>query len=175
MNTLADQYYIKALDQYPYSLEEAIENLSYSLIYNKEHPGANYLMGKIYKEQMNNFIKAEEYYIRALAGDPKDINTCIDYIYVLIALKEYGKALKLISYSNKLRGVDLSKTYSLKALVFEYQHEYDRALSLYTKAKLEAYNEDSINLLTNEIKRIKMKKKMVKKLEVNCEEDQEAL
>ncbi len=175
MNTLADQYYIKALDQYPYSLEEAIESLSYSLSYNEEHVGANYLMGKIYKEQMNNFLKAEEYYIRALASNPEDMNTCMDYIYVLIVLKEYDKALKLINYTIKLKGVDLSKTYSLMALVFEYKREYDKALNLYKEAKFEAYNEDSINFLTNEIKRIKKKKKMVKKLEANQTENQEAL
>ncbi|MCG8582088.1 MAG: hypothetical protein MI866_19340 [Bacteroidales bacterium] len=45
MSTLADQYFIKALDQYPYSLEEAIENLGYALSQDGEHSGANYLMG----------------------------------------------------------------------------------------------------------------------------------
>ncbi|MEN8119440.1 MAG: hypothetical protein ABFS35_03800 [Bacteroidota bacterium] len=29
--TLADQYYIKAIDNYPYNLEESIENLNYAL------------------------------------------------------------------------------------------------------------------------------------------------
>jgi len=175
MNTIADQYYFKALDQYPFNLEEAIENLGYSLSYNKEHVGANYLMGKLYKEQMNNFQKAEEYYLQALTGDPEDLNTCMDYILVLIILKEYDKALKLIEYSNKLRGVDLSRTFSLKALILEYKHEYEEALDLYKNAKLEAYNEDCINYLSNEIKRVKMKMKIIKKSSKKESEIKEAL
>jgi tetratricopeptide (TPR) repeat protein len=163
MNTLADQYYIKALDQYPYSLEEAIENLSYALSHNNEHAGANYLMGKLYHEQINNFQKAEDYYIKALASNPNEINVCIDYILLLIMMKEYDKAKKLIAYTNKLKGVDRSRTYSLHALIYEHQHDYKKALSLYKEAKLEAYNEDCIDHLNKEIKRVKMKMKLIAK------------
>ncbi len=158
MSTLADQYYIKALDQYPYSLEEAIENLSYALSHNSEHSGANYLMGKLHQEQLNNFQKAEEYYIKALASNPDDLKVCIDYILLLIILKEYDKAQKLIIYTNKLKGTDLSKTHSLQALIYEYQHDYEKALSLYREARLEAYNDDCISHLNNEIKRVKRKR-----------------
>jgi tetratricopeptide (TPR) repeat protein len=79
MNTLADQYDIEALDKYPFSLEEAIENLSYALSHNNEHADANYLKGKLHQEQMNNFQKAEDYYIKALASNPYDLNVCTDY------------------------------------------------------------------------------------------------
>ncbi|WP_282037447.1 tetratricopeptide repeat protein [Saccharicrinis aurantiacus] len=163
MSTLADQYYIKALDQYPYSLEEAIENLGYALSQNNDHSGANYLMGKLHQEQMGDFQKAEEYYIKALANNPDDLKVCVDYILLLIILKEYDKTKKLIVYTNKLKGVDLSKTYSLHALIYEHQHDYEKALSLYQEAKLEAYNEDSLNHLNTEIQRVKMKKKLIDK------------
>ncbi len=174
MSTLADQYYIKALDQYPYSLEEAIENLSYALSHNSEHSGANYLMGKLQQEQMNNFQKAEEYYIKALASDPNDLKVCIDYILLLIILKEYDKAQKLIVYTNKLKGTDQSKTYSLRALIYEHQHDYEKALSMYKEARLEAYNDDCISHLNNEIKRVKMKKKQIEKSISKKESNQEA-
>lgn len=163
MSTLADQYYIKALDQYPYSLEEAIENLGYALSHNDEHSGANYLMGKLHQEQMNDFSTAEGYYLKALASKPDDLNVCMAYILLLIIIKEYDKAKNLISYSNKLTGVDLSKTYSFEALIYESQHDYDKALSLYKEARLEAYNEDCLNHLNNEIKRVKMKRKYLEK------------
>ena len=173
MNTIADQYYIKALDQYPYSLEEAIENLGYALSHNNEHPGANYLMGKLHQEQMNNYIKAEEYYLRAMAGNPEDINVCMAYIMVLIILKEYNKAQKLIEYANKLKGVDLSRTLSLQALIHEYQRDYDGALSLLKQSRLEVYNDDCMTHLNNEIKRVKTKKKFVEKQQ-SKKESQEA-
>jgi len=167
MNTLADQYYIKALDQYPYNLEEAIENLSYALSQNPDHTGANYLMGKLHQEQMNNYLKAEDYYLKALAGNPDDLNTCMAYSLVLITNREFDKAQKLINYSMSIKGVDLSRAYSLQALIYEHQREYENALSLLKKAKLEAYNEDCLNHLNNEIKRVKMKKKFIEK----CQEE----
>jgi len=163
MSTLADQYYIKALDQYPFSLEEAIENLGYALSHNNEHIGANYLMGKLHREQLNNLPKAEEYYLTALAGNPDDLNVCMDCILLLIILKEYDKARKLIVYTNKIKGVDLAKTYSFQALIYEYLHDYEKALSLYKEARLEAYNDEYMSHLNNEIKRVKMKKKQANK------------
>lgn len=163
MSTLADQYYIKALDQYPFNLEESIESLNYALSHNNEHVGANYLMGKLYKEQLNNFVKAEEYFSAALAYNPNDINTCTDYILLLITVKELDKAEKLILYAQKLRGIDMAMILSFKGLIHEYKHQYSKALSFYKKAIFEAYNEDCINQLNNDIKRIKNKKKLKNK------------
>nr|WP_319398997.1 hypothetical protein [uncultured Carboxylicivirga sp.] len=164
MNTLADQYYIKALDQYPYNLEEAIENLGYALSHDNEHSGANYLMGKLQHEQMNNLQSAEEYYLKALANNPKDLNVCMAYILLLIIMKEYDRAQNLITYATKLRGVDLSKTYSFQALICESQRDYGKAISLYKEARLEAYNEECLNHLNSEIKRVKMKRKYVDRI-----------
>jgi len=174
MSSLADQYYIKALDQYPFNLEEAIENLNYALSHNNEHIGANYLMGKLHQEQLNNLAKAEEYYLTALASNPDDLNVCMDYILLLIILKEYDKANKLINYTNKVKGVDLARTYAYQALVFEYQHDYEKALSLYKEARLEAYNDEYMTYLNSEIKRVKMKRKYVEKTTKQKKENQEA-
>ena len=112
---------------------------------------------------MNNFPKAENYYLKALASNPEDLNVCMAYILLLIIIKEYDKAHNLITYANKLKGVDLSRTYSFQALIYESQHDYEKALSLYKKARLEAYNEECMNHLNNEIKRVKMKRKYVEK------------
>lgn len=174
MSTLADQYYIKALDQYPFNLEEAIENLNYALSHNNEHIGANYLMGKLHREQLNNLPKAEQYYLTALASNPDDLNVCMDYILLLIILKEYDKAQKLIIYTNKIKGVDFARTYAFQALIQEYQHDYEKALSLYKEARLEAYNEEFMNYLNSEIKRVKMKRKYVKKTNEEENEGREA-
>ncbi|WP_430813751.1 tetratricopeptide repeat protein [Carboxylicivirga sp. RSCT41] len=163
MSTLADQYFIKALDQYPYSLEEAIENLGYALSQNGEHSGANYLMGKLHQEQMNDFSKAETYYLKALAGNQDDLNVCMAYIHLLIVIKEFDKAQNLIAYANKIKGVDLSKTYSFQALIHESQRDYEQALVLFKKARFEAYNEECMTHINNEIKRVKMKRKYVEK------------
>ncbi|MCW3788176.1 hypothetical protein [Plebeiibacterium sediminum] len=174
MSTLADQYYIKALDQYPYSLEEAIENLGYALSQNNEHCGANYLMGKLHQEYMHDYQKAEDYYSKALAGKPDDLNVCMAYILLLIITKEYIKAQKLIAYAEKLKGVDLSKTLSFQALIYESKHDYENALLLFKEARLEAYNEKAINHINSKIKRVKMKRKYINKTNNLKEKIQEA-
>lgn len=163
MSTLADQYYIKALDQYPFNLEESIENLNYALNYNKEHAGANYLMGKLHREQLNNLAKAEEFYSIALAYNPNDVNVCMDYTLLFIILKEFNKAEKLIAYAQKLKGIDISRILCFKGLIFEYKQKYSKAISFYKKAILEAYNEDCIRELNTDIKRVKTKKKLKSK------------
>ena len=104
MNTaLADQYYIKALDEYPYSLKEAIENLNYALSYDTEHAGANHLMGKLYSEHFEDAEKAEYYFQIALANDPENKSLCLDYALILITSKEFEKAGKMLDYAKKLK------------------------------------------------------------------------
>ncbi|NRA11714.1 MAG: hypothetical protein HRT57_07155 [Crocinitomicaceae bacterium] len=45
MSTLATQYYLKAKDNYPYDLPEAMESLEYAMSYNNEHAETHCLMG----------------------------------------------------------------------------------------------------------------------------------
>lgn len=159
MNTIAGQYYVKALDQYPYDLNEAMENLNYALSYNNEHIGANYLMGKLHHEQLNQYNEAEEYFVVAMANDPNHINVCTDYISLLIQMNELDKANKLIAYAQKLKGINLSKIMSFKALILEHKRKFKKAL----KALLHAFDEDSVNIINEDIKRVKMKLKLVNK------------
>ncbi len=95
-------------------------------------------------------------------------------ILLLIITKEYSKAHKLIIYANKLKGVDLSRTFSYEALIYESKHDYEKALIIYKKARLEAYNEEAINHLNKEIKWVKMKKKYIAKANNLKEKIQEA-
>ena len=127
-------------------------------------------MGKLHQEQMNDFPRAETYYLKALAGNPDDLNVCMAYIHLLIIIKEYDKAQKLISYASGLKGVDLSKTYSFQALIHESKRDYEQALVLFKKARFEAYNEDGMAHINNEIKRVKMKRKYAEKANAKKEE-----
>ena len=54
--------YIQAMDNYPYNVDECIEKLQYVIAADDEHAGANYLMGRIYEEQLEDFKQAEYYY-----------------------------------------------------------------------------------------------------------------
>ncbi len=163
MNSLADQYYIKAMDQYPYSLDEAIENLNYALSYNPEHEGANYLMGKLFAEQFQNYAEAEKFYLMALAVNPQNQMVCLDYALLLIYLEEFDKALKGINYVKKQKGANQFTIFRLKGLIAEYKKEYSKAIKLYEKAFLNAYENEDIDYISGEIRRIKDKQKLLKK------------
>ncbi len=163
MNSIADQYYIKAIDQYPYSLDEAMENLNYALSYNPEHEGANYLMGKLCVEQFQNYAEAEKYYQLTLAVNPHNQLACLDYALLLIYLEEFEKAEKGIDYVKKQKGANLFSIYRLKGLIAEYKKEYSKAIKLYEKAFLNAYENEDIDYINGEIRRIKDKQKLLKK------------
>ncbi|NNG27070.1 MAG: hypothetical protein HKM87_06060, partial [Ignavibacteriaceae bacterium] len=45
--TLADTFYLKALDLYPFELDQVIEALNYAISYDNDHAGAHCLLGKL--------------------------------------------------------------------------------------------------------------------------------
>ena len=163
MDTLADQYYLKAVDLYPYNLEEFMENLRFALSYDNEHVGANYLLGKFYAEQLHDYNRAEGYYQVAMAGDPHNENLCFDYVLLFITMKEFGKAEKLLGYVRSFKGVDLARIYHHEGLIHEYHHAYDLALQSYENAQLESYNEEFSGYMNTVIKRVNAKQKLKNK------------
>ena len=163
MDTLADKYYLKAVDLYPFNLEDVVESLKFALSYDNDHVGANHLMGKIYAEQLHDYAKAESYYQIAMAGDPRNENVCLDYILLFITIKEFGKAEKLIAYTRSFKGVDLARILHHEGLIQESQHKYDLAVQLYEQAFLESYNEEYSKFMEAAINRVNAKQKLKKK------------
>lgn len=163
MDTLADQYYLKAMDNYPWDLEEVVENLTYALSYDNEHVGANSLMGKFYMEQIHDYALAESYFQAALATDPRNLNVCLDYGVLLIMMKAFGKAERVIEYLMGFKDADLARVNHLIGLFYEYQYQYESAIAFYEDAIFESYNEEATNHLNGEIKRVKEKQKLRKK------------
>ncbi len=158
--TLADQYFLKALDDYPYNLEETIESLTYALGYDDEHVGANCLMGKVYLEQFQDFDKAEEYFIKAMSTDPFDLRTCESYVQLLIKTRQLDQAHKLVRFTKTLTGVDLARWGQMEAEIFELKGEFDRAVALLTEAIAEAMDSELIYALKRQIERVKMKREL---------------
>ncbi len=163
--TLADQYYLKALDDYDYDLEVVVENLGYALGYDSEHAGANHLMGKLYMEKFRKFDLAEEYFIASLASEPSNVDACESYSRLLIRTGKFPEALKLIRYASGLSGAVISKFLQLEALVHELQKDFGKAKELLQAAVLESYDSHYIYFLNQEIDRVE--KKMCLSGEVN--------
>ena len=157
--TLADQYYLKALDEYDYNIEFSIENLNYALSYDQEHVGANCLMGQLYVEYFEDYEKAEAHFQTALSSNPQHIATCKEYCYLLIRLRKFDMALKLVKHLYHIVGVDLSTVIRLEALICEYQKNFSKAKKLLRKATEEAYNSETMYFLKGELRRVEGKER----------------
>jgi Tfp pilus assembly protein PilF len=159
MITIADQYYLKALDEYPYTLDTSIEHLNYALSYDPEHVGANYLMARVYLEQFDDTDKAEEYFQEALTYDPSNYKVCSRYALMLINLRAFKKAEKVIRHMESLKGRVMADLYQTKAVMCEYKKAYDEAEMLLKLAMEETYNDDFMRFLESELDRVQKKMK----------------
>ncbi|MDN5213120.1 hypothetical protein QQ020_13720 [Fulvivirgaceae bacterium BMA12] len=155
--TLADKYYLKALNDYPYELEEVIENLHYALSYDEEHAGANFLMGKLYMEEFKNFDMAEEYFIAAMAADPENVDTCESFTWLLIKTNRLKEALKLIKHTHSLKGIVSAQVLCTEALVYELMKDFRKAVALLNKAIEESYDCAYSEFLEEELTRVERK------------------
>ena len=160
--TIADQYYIKALDNYPFDLPEAIENLNYALSYSNKHSNANCLMGRVYSEQLNNTELAVWYFEQALSQDLVNLDAIRYYAFLLIKLNEFEKANKLIDYGYTIKGANKALLLRYKALIAERNKDYKRAVKILKDAINEAYNKNETDFLKSEKERVKNKMKSTK-------------
>jgi len=162
--TLADQYYLKAKDNYPWDLNEAQENLNYALSYDEEHVAANCLMARFCLEQFNDYNRAASHYRVALGYDPENGLIYLEYAYVLLLAKKIDRAKQVLKYAKGLKNIEQGPWLRMRGLLFEYQKKFSRAKAIFQKAKLEIFDLDYISLLDEDIKRVGDKIRMEKKL-----------
>lgn len=168
--SMADQYYIKALDYYPYSLEDVLENLNYALSYDGEHARANCLMGRLYLEQLGDCERAEIYFQAALAYDPRHADTCEHYARLLVRLRAFTRAQKLLVYARKLPDARLAQLLQLEALIQEQQHKFAAARELLRSAMLETYEAELMEAIEADLKRVEQKERMLQGFVYNAAE-----
>lgn len=161
--SIADQYYAKALDEYPFNLEEFVESLNYALSYDSEHVGANSLMARFYHEKMKDYDKAAFHYQAALASDPVNSRIYLDFALLRITSQEIEKADKLLQYALGLKGVEMAVWFRLRGLYFEALKQYKQAKKYYRKAVFESMETEYIDFLKSEISRVQTKLKLKKR------------
>lgn len=174
LNT-AEQYFLKAKDNYPFCMEEAMENLNYALGYDPEHAGSNYLMGLIYLEQMDDDAKAEHYFEVALAIDPMHKETYLSFASMLIKQRRYKQAKELLNVASNIPGICQASILRDRAFIYEYMRNYKAALQLFQKAKFETYNDDFMYKLNEDIKRVEAKLELQDQLVKNTPTDFEQI
>ncbi|MGJ8591542.1 MAG: tetratricopeptide repeat protein [Aquaticitalea sp.] len=160
---LLNNYVLKAIDAYPYNLEETVENLNYALSYEANNAYALFLVGRLQAEQFGDYEKAKHYYAEALANKMDFIKVYPRYILVLLWNEDYDEAQKLIDFAKTVKAVGKGELLVLQAQLFECREEFKKALKNFKKAKLLVYNNQFDSFIDSEISRIKDKIKPNKK------------
>ena len=163
MATIADQYYLKALDSYPYDLESSLENVQYCLSYNEQHAAANCLMGQIYACQLRDRQKAIYHFDMAITIDPELPSIYECYSSLLIDLKKLRKAERLLQYAITIDGVAKSMIYHRMALILEIRKEYKLSKVYLLNALESSIQESEVEKLKQELSRVKGKLKSRRK------------
>ena len=155
--SLADQYYLKSLDNYNYNWEESLTDLSYALSHDPDHAGANNLMGRLQMEHFNNFELAEEYFVQAMVSNPFHMQTCMDYLKLMLKLKKGKEFEKLVQHALTIQGIDKAEVLQLKAHYLELNQHFAEATKLLNRAKLLTFDDCLIEDLEEDLERVSAK------------------
>ncbi len=155
-----DKYLVKALDAYPYNLEEAIESLDYALSGDHNNAATLCLYGRVYAEQLQDYDTAKTYFQDALAADMKAVFIYPYFIQLLIDFDEDVEAEKLIDFALTVKGIDKPLILSKLILLKEKQMLYKEVKHSIKKLKSIALNDDYQHFIDKTEARIKEKKKL---------------
>lgn len=168
MGNYTNNYVFKAIDSFHYDLEETMEALNYALSYNDKDVTALTLMGRVYAEKLTDYDSAIDYYKQALSEKVDDLDVQNHYIKTLLWNEDFKEADEFIDFALTIKGSDKADLYLKKAVLFEKLKEYKKALSFIKLAKEYTYNNEFLEVVKDQKKRIKGKipKKKKKRKEV---------
>lgn len=133
---LSTQYYLKAIDYYPYNLEFTIVNLQYALSYDTEHPQALCLLGQIYMYHLKEYDNAKRFFQQSIAADGNYPDNYRLLSIIHIWLGEFTEASRLLDYACKRLGQSKDALLRIKAMMWEYKGDFAKAKLLLKQAKL---------------------------------------
>jgi len=162
-NNLHNNYLFKAMDAYPYELEETLEALNYALSYNNKDAQALCLMGRVYAEQLKDYETAKHYFAEAVAQHMELANTYPYYIQTLLWNSDYDEAEKLITFAMTIKATDKALLQLLQGILFEKRGQFKAAIKTLKAANTMATNNCFTDYVRQEISRVKKKIKPKKK------------
>ena len=158
-----DKYLVKALDAYPYNLEEAIESLDYALSGDNNNAATFCLYGRVYAEQLQDYATAKTYFQDALAADIKAVFVYPYFIQLLIDFDEDMEAEKLIDFALTIKGIDKPLIISKLIVLKEKMAQYKEVKKWIGNLKSIVLNDDYQTFMDKTETRVKAKKKVGKK------------
>lgn len=155
--TAADKYYLKAKDNYPYNMDEAVEALEYGLSCDDTHAGLLTLQGNIYYQDLHNYDLASEYFALSLFYDNTFTDTYYAYIQLCIDVEDYSKAAKIIKKATAIPGIDKTQIAYKTAKMFEKREMYKDTISSMRTAITSCSEKECYSFLNEELERIQVK------------------
>jgi len=150
-------YLFKALDAYPFQLEEAIEALNYALSYDDKNVVALCLMANLHADQLEDFEMAKHYFEAAVTSNMEMPGIYPDYIYTLIRNEDYDEAQKVLDFAMTLKATDKAVLELFQGRIFEIAEKYKEAITAYKLALKKGLNPYFITYVNGEIERAKKK------------------
>lgn len=154
-----------ALDNYPYELNEVLENLNYALSYDDNHAAALCLMGRLQMWYLKDYREAEYYLEKALTGEPNYSCALEQLVILYITQKRLNKAQRVLMHAQKLPTI--SRTFILHGMsrILETRGELKLAKHNLKAALAEVNYKHEGDYLNEEMTRLKAKIKARKKLQ----------
>lgn len=159
MNSQANNYYLKAKENYPWDLSEVLEALEYAISYDEYHAPAHSLLGQLYAEQLHDYNRAFHHFEQALINDINYVDTYYHFSSALIQFGELERAKKLLKHAEKIKGICKSCIFEKKALVHELEGNYQKSEKFIKKSIELSIHNNKIEELNENLKRIKKKRK----------------
>ena len=160
--TLADQYYLKAENAFPWKMDTAIENLSYALSYEDTHVQSLCLLGKLYMFYLKDYELASSAFNRALQADLNYRETYKYFTVLKIWSGDLRGAEQLARYAFTVKGMDVPVVLAMKALIFEAKGEYKAAKAMLKQARQLSLNCATRDWIKSQHSRVKDKYVRVK-------------
>lgn len=161
--TLADTYYIKALDNYPYNLEEMLENINYALSYDDQHAEANTLMAKFYTYEVPKFELAKEYAHKAIGSDPLCVPAFGALAEILMHSGDIIELKNVVKYVCTLKEANIYYFKGILAQAYEENGKLKKAQKILKDAIQNCVYNHTLEVLENQLKRVDKKLKRGKK------------
>lgn len=133
-----NNYLIKALESYPYDLEQCMESLNYAMAYEDNNPIAYCLMGRVHLEIFKDYPAANSYFREALASDVDYVETYGYFLECLLIQADFEELKKLLVFAGKRKGMDRALLFYYEAMLLERQLKFKKALKMIKEAMIQA-------------------------------------
>ena len=157
--TIGENYLIKALDAYPYNMDEVCESLNYALSYDEDCDKAWCLHGKVMANYLKDYASAEESLMRSLSINPQHMEALIELMWLYLGQDRLDELDRCLQEFKKIRGADQALAYRFESILHERNNRLSESIESIKTARTYTYNKAFDDFLVEERNRLKAKRK----------------